>query len=330
MEEAEPYRTIQWLLILSSELMQLRININLYHKLFGLKERESLKLDYSIERLWDDLARCLLRRLFITPLFQTDYPLNFDQKVTLDQWVQDINYFSLEEHQISFTPPRNYQSIEIWRESNPDYRSNPSSCYWVNIYSLLSSWWKLTGTKVEGVNWTISPDAVEILVKMSGVFQTIEELNIQVKNSFWIVSFPAKPPHFFQETSDALLLGSQLVAQRGGNMLMPVEIDQGQLTVKLTMQRADTPSTQLPKVYILDKVFEQTMNYILVQIPSKYIEASLRLETALSEELPRLEKSSYGEDEYKDWPATIQKTLHELMLFRESMGKLDIGEVAQL
>jgi hypothetical protein len=55
-----------------------------------------------------------------------------------------------------------------------------------------------------------------------------------------------------------------------------------------------------------------------------------RHEQALSDELPRLEDCSSKDDEYSNWPAILQRVLRELTLFRESVAKLDIGEVGQL
>jgi hypothetical protein len=272
--------------------------------LLGQEAQEVLKLDDDLLRLWDDLVRCL-PPLAYYPLW--DLP-TLDQKTSLAEWVVEIAPFFPKlsgQPRIGYTLPLGLQAIEIWRDSGHSY--------WTDIGSCLNAWQTLADTILVKVEWTIDSDVVRIIMRWKGSFRSLEAFDIEeAKIAFWTVSYQADQPIGLSQASNALLLCAQLMARRRGNVLIPVELHKGQLVIKMEVPRADRPSASSPVSLVSESVFDRIINHIVTESLLRYVETSQRLETALSEEVTRLETQVHK--------GTIEGTL--LNKLREMLDQL--------
>lgn len=327
--------------LLDSELRERKSDVNL-----SINPEQTVALFPNLPRLWEDLLRCLLApitRSLLSGLLKTaDGGKTFsiptlDKKMRLGQWVENITDFfsvSSEGAGINFNLPPNFEAIEIWRDGeDSDWNEwhklkltpHPSkipekqlrkirSPYWNSLYVVFRSWLELIGATLEHVSWNANQEVIEIIMRIKGAFDTIEDFYVKEADyPFRVVSFRPPQPHFVAETSDALLLTGQLIAKQGGNWLNLVELLDNQLTVKLTVSRADTELSYPPTSLTSQLVIETLLGHILAQIPPKYIEASQRLEGLLLKIGQLASFASDSDDE------TLQNVLGELRLIREGI-----------
>lgn len=244
-------------------------------------EKSNFELDNKIWQLWDDLERWV-PRLEFEPLWC--FPL-LNQKVALSATSL------LKQIQNSFTLP-DPQNIEIWYDV-ADYL-DPSEAlwpYWEYVYPSLESEWQLSSrATLESVRWEVNRTMIGKFTKWQIPIHSIERLNIKgAVDTFWIVTFQDKELAEMSAISNALLLNLQLIAQQGGNILRPVEVDNGKLVVELQIPRADSNEFANPPGPMPEGVIEQVTRHILASILPDYMKISHLLEEKLFEAISRIE-----------------------------------------
>ena len=305
---------------------------NLYHQevLKELKSKEELQviqIQNSISELWNELREWVFGHIIY--MFSVSSP--FAEKITLAQWITNLAAsFSdsfLNQLQVNISPPPTFQEIRIWSGPDMTYGQEfPNGFYWGSIYFWLHKWQKVTQTHLQAIEWGADSKTVTLAIQWEGRFQSIEWLKFGTQpEEFWSVIFQARYPLHLPIVSSRLLLNAQLIAQERANRLWPIEIEHiqhNQLTMTLTIPRADVSHVYPPTSQMPGNVYDQTNRDIDTQILAGYIEASKRLETALAIEIERLRPYALNGLLEEKMFRKLENAPHELVQYREKLIEL--------
>ncbi|MCP4536696.1 MAG: hypothetical protein GY832_06075 [Chloroflexi bacterium] len=316
---------------LGSELHRLRGKTEHFNLYLEMKGRERLKLGDDLEYLWDALEGWVSVGRF--QFLWSDLP-PFNQKTPLAQWIIDLIHIRhkelgrpqelLGQSRISLMPPVDLQNIQIWRHHHPVFYKDVQILgyfYWGDIFTELNFWQEVTDTALEMVNWTASSATVRFIMKWRGAFQSIEALDIKrTEDTFWTVNSELGERSYLSAISTTHLLNAQLIAQLGSNRLVPVELQNGWLTMALEIARADSGAFHsLSCAPIPESVLQQLGGYLIGLALPGYIEISEHLETFLSKEINRFELDMLKDTDDGFWFSQLQGVLNQLRATRETL-----------
>jgi hypothetical protein len=313
----KPKSVVEHLAVVSSELMERRQNTKSYEILIKLESETPLRFGKKLWEDWDNLERCLPRTAFLT-LHKLWENHTLDQRTTLARLIADITHSFpnlFEQSLTTLNVPPALSSIEILQDRN--------NRYWFNMYLYLNSWKSLTGVKLKAIEWIADTNTINMITHWEGEFSSIEKLKLEeVRSDFWTVYFRANQTACFSVASTILLLSVQLLAQKGGNLLSLVDLDDLRLTLNLEILKAGMFSSYSSSTFLLEDNLDQVVNYMLTMVFSNYITASKQLEISLSEEIRQLEPYLLTGDIKETWLNDLREILRELAITRKEVMAL--------
>jgi hypothetical protein len=259
----------------------------------------------NLSTLWSKLEQWV-PYLEFEPLWF--FPL-LERKTTLREWLVELDCLVPSIEEIDYALPASLQDVKIWSDLRPKNgavkvrlgdgrlcevphcdRYKAVWPYWSYLYSHLRAMWQLTSrAELDAVNWQVDAHTVKMLTTFILPIRGIEKLNVKgSRQVYWILAFQPGQPSHIEAVSNAELLNLQLLMLRGGNKLLPIEVDEGELTMALQMPRADTGARPLGQEPLPDGVIEQVAHYILVSVLPGYSDVSRQLETLLSTKIARM------------------------------------------
>ncbi len=266
-------------------------------KIVSPENQTHLQLDSKLETYWETLFASLPR---IEPWLLD--PISLNQKVTLTQWVNGLAAFFKGEifgrPYNFFLPSSPMETVLIWGRFDKWYLSDEVSdyrgdTYWYRVFRNLETWRFLTKAILEEVVWKVdSQNQVDLKLSWIGPFKSFEKLGIKGSGGrFWKVSLTdgLVVEHDLANATSSLLT-AQLLIQHGHNYFIPINLDGNRLTTSLKILRADFERIQEPISIPAETILQQIVDFIIALARPGYLQASMRLEAELSQEIKRLQE----------------------------------------
>jgi hypothetical protein len=302
---------VEYLANFPSELKRMRQVCKFFNEWNDLQGREAFNLSNKLWQFWDGLQEWI-PKLELAWLWEFQ---SFDQKIALVEWMTNNaeSFSRLSNQRIAdFRLPVDFdQDIQIWSES--------VNLYWKIFFSSLEAWSNHSNAHLEEIKLVTDLHEVELHMIWVGPFDFTKKLNVkEAEQIFWSISLHLEQTARLPKVSNALLLTTQVIAQFGGNMLIPIEVQDNRLTMKLKIPRADTGLSEVPSQTVSKNVLEQIINLIISQLLPGYIQASTHLERSLLEEINRFEPHVVKGNLERHWIDELRGVLDELVSIRET------------
>lgn len=312
----EPLKKVHFSNILLQELNAIKV------KLWAIEvekipndEKVLLDSNQNLEMYWDVLFDNLPQ---IEPFFLR--PTILDHKVDMIQWINKLaSYFKGEvlgkSHSV-FLPPNQTRPVILWGRSDKWYLSEEISdfdgdSYWFAIFRNLEGWQRQAQISLEEVVWEIGDQEVELLLRWSGYFKSIEQVEINgLRAKYWHVSFADE---LISKSDSAkatsFLINVQIGVQNGFNSFEPVDFSENKLTTSLKIPRADFGDYKKISTNFSKANVDLVVDYFINLAHPYYVKASKQLETELMEKFYRWKQ----ETEEIDQGSTIEQRQKNLI-----------------